>query len=115
MPFFNFCFPIMLLTRDASELSSARIQLGSARKIFGPARLVKFGQYELNFDSHNAKSLKEAILLLLLLWALDTEVQKRVSLVGFGSHPRGVESPSTRQLELQPAWDKGGILRPVQS
>ena len=55
------------------------------------------------------------LLLLLLLWALDTEVQKRVSLMGFGSHPRGVEPPSTRQLELQPAWDKGGILRPVQS
>ena len=55
------------------------------------------------------------MLLLLLLWALDTEVQKRVSLMGFGSHPRGVEPPSTRQLELQPAWDKGGILRPVQS
>ena len=27
----------------------------------------------------------------------------------------GVEPPSTRQLELKPAWDKGGILRPVQS
>ena len=33
----------------------------------------------------------------------------------FASRPRGVEPPSTRQLELQPAWDKGGILRPVQS
>ena len=33
----------------------------------------------------------------------------------FASRPRGVEPPSTRQLELQPAWDKGGILRPFQS
>ena len=31
------------------------------------------------------------------------------------SSPRGVEPPSTRQLELQTAWDQGGILRPVQS
>ena len=35
--------------------------------------------------------------------------------MGFGSHPRGVEPPSTRQLEFQFAWDKGGILWPVQS
>ena len=31
------------------------------------------------------------------------------------SSPRGVEPPSTRQLEFQTAWDKGGILRPVLS
>ena len=55
------------------------------------------------------------LLLLLLLWVLDTEDQKRVSLMGFGSHPRGVEPPSTRQLELQLDWDMGGILRLVQS
>ena len=31
------------------------------------------------------------------------------------SSPRGVEPPSTKQLELQTSWDKGGILQPVLS
>ena len=31
------------------------------------------------------------------------------------SNPRGVEPPSTKQLELQTAWDKEEILRPVLS
>ena len=31
------------------------------------------------------------------------------------SSPSGVEPPSTKQLELQTAWDKGGILQPVLS
>ena len=28
---------------------------------------------------------------------------------------KGVKPPSTRHLELKTTWDKGGILRPVQS
>ena len=31
------------------------------------------------------------------------------------SSPRQVEPPSSRQLEFQTAWDKGGILRSVLS
>ena len=75
--------------------------------------LMSCHKLDMAFQELNAY--KDETLLLLLLWALNTEVQKRVSLMGFGSHPRGVESPSTRQLELQLAWNKGGILRPVQS
>ena len=40
-------FSFSLPSSVGSELSSARIQLGSARKIFGLDHLAKLGQYEL--------------------------------------------------------------------
>ena len=46
---------------------------------------------------------------------LDSEIQWLVvPYLGLSLCPNGGWIPSTKQLELQTAWDKGGILRPVQ-
>ena len=43
MIFHDFFSLVCLFASDVSELNSARIQLGSAREIFEPARLANFG------------------------------------------------------------------------
>ena len=39
------------MSSDASELSLARIQLGSAREIFKAACVTKLGEFELNLST----------------------------------------------------------------
>ena len=58
---------------------------------------------------------KLSLIGLVLVWLCGhlPEEGKWVSLEGFCLTSKGVEPPSTRQLEIQPAWYKGGILWPI--